>query len=144
MPSISPRMVGIYLVIFWVQCVVGIGINGYNQIWQRADNSPADTILQIILVSGEVGIGAATNSLLVVISAEGIMVLAEWVRKRQFAEGKEQGIEQGKAIGIAEERKRANAKLRAWAIEKGIPIEELPISGESESDGLSDRESKDA
>ena len=126
MPSISPRMVGIYLVIFWVQCIAGIGINGYNQIWQRADNSLADTILQIILVSGEVGIGAATNSLLVVITAEGIMVLAEWVRKRQFAEGIE--------VGRKQERKRANAKLRALAKEYGIPEEKLEIEDEDESE----------
>ena len=130
MPSISPRMVGIYLVIFWVQCVVGIGISVYNQIWQRADDNLADTILQIILVSGEVGIGAATNSLLVVISAEGIMVLAAWVKKRQFAEGVEVGMEQGKEIGRAEERKRANAKLRALAKEYGIPEDKLPIEDE--------------
>ena len=130
MPSISPRMVGIYLVIFWVQCVVGIGINGYNQIWQRADNNLADTTLQTILVSGAVGIGAATNSLLVVISAEGIMVLAAWVKKRQFAEGLEQGVKQGRA----EERKRANAKLRALAKEYGIPEEKLEIEDEDESE----------
>ena len=130
MPSISPRMVGIYLVIFWVQCVVGIGINGYNQIWQRADNNLADTTLQTILVSGAVGIGAATNSLLVVISAEGIMVLAAWVKKRQFAEGLEQGVKQGRA----EERKRANAKLRALAKEYGIPEEKLEIEDEDKSE----------
>ena len=130
MPSISPRMVGIYLVIFWVQCVVGIGVIVYNQILlQYADNTIADTVLHVILMSGAVGIGAATNSLLVAISAEGIMVLAAWVKKRQFAEG----IEVGKEQGIAEERKRANAKLRAWAEEKG-PLEELPeIDDEDES-----------
>ncbi len=127
MPSISPRMVGLYLVIFWVQCVVGVGINVYNQVWQRADSSIADTILQVILVSGAVGIGAATNSLIVVITAEGIMVLAAWVKKRQFAEGVE--------VGKKQERKRTNAKLRAWAEERGIPIEELPkIEDENQDD----------
>ena len=55
------------------------------------------------------------------------MVLAAWVKKRQFAEGVEVGIEQGKEIGRAEERKRANAKLRALAKEYGIPEDKLPI-----------------
>lgn len=140
MPSISPRMVGLYLVLFWVQCVVGISINAYNQIWQRADSSIADTILQVILVSGAVGIGAATNSLIVVITAEGIMVLAAWVKKKQFAEGIEVGKKQGIEQGISEERKRANAKMRAWAKDameaqrqgKPIPFDELLIEDESE------------
>ena len=129
-------MVGLYLVTFWLQCIVGIGINFYNQIWQRADNSLVDIVQQAIVGSEEVGIGAATNSLIVVLSAEGIMVLAEWVKKKQFKEGVEVGIKQGRAQGIkqgaAAERKRVNAKLRAWAKEHGIPEEKLPIEDEDD------------
>ena len=58
------------------------------------------------------------------------MVLAAWVKKRQFAEGLEQGVKQGRA----EERKRANAKLRALAKEYGIPEEKLEIEDEDESE----------
>ncbi|MYC08099.1 MAG: hypothetical protein F4X57_13160 [Chloroflexi bacterium] len=121
-------MVGVYLVIFWVQCLVGVGINTYNQILQRADLSIADIVLQIIVGSEEIGIGAATNSLIVVITAEGIMVLAAWVKKRQFAEGVEVGKKQGKA----EERKRVNAKWRDLAEEFGIPEDRMPKDDESE------------
>ena len=140
MPSISPRMVGVYLVLFWFQCVVGIGINIYNQIWiwQQADINIAETILQVILVSGAVGIGAATNSLVVVLTAEGSMALAEWVRKKQFKEGvevgKKQGIEQGKEMGRSEERKRISAMLRALGEEYDIPEDKLTIKDEDEND----------
>ena len=135
MPSISPRMVGVYLVLFWVQCVVGIGINLYNQIWiwQQADINIAETILQVILISGAVGIGAATNSLVVVLTAEGTMALAEWVRKKQFKEGIEVGKKQGVEVGEARARKRYNAKLRVLAKEYGIPEEKLAIEDEDES-----------
>ena len=119
-------MVGVYLVIFWVQCVVGVGINTYNQILQRADLSIADIVLQIIVGSEEIGIGAATNSLVVVITAEGIMVLAAWVKKKQFAEGVEVGKKQGKA----EERK----KWKDLAEEFGIPEDRMPKDAESEDD----------
>ena len=85
------------------------------------------------------------------------MVLAAWVKKKQLRQGIEigmeqgieqgkeigieQGIEQGKEIGRAEERKRANAKMRAWAKDameaqqqgKPIPFNELPL--EDEPDG---------
>ncbi|MDE2687455.1 MAG: hypothetical protein OXI16_08190 [Chloroflexota bacterium] len=121
-------MVGVYLVIFWVQCLVGVCINTYNQILQRADLSITDIVLQIIVGSEEIGIGAATNSLIVVITAEGIMVLAAWVKKRQFAEGVEVGKKQGKA----EERKRVNAKWRDLAEEFGIPEDRMPKDDESE------------
>ena len=109
---------------------MGIGINAYNQILQRADNSIADIALQVIVGSEEVGIGAATNSLIVVITAEGIMVLAAWVKKRQFAEG----VEVGKKQGEAKARKRFNAKLRALGEEYGIPDDKLPIEDEDEDD----------
>ena len=52
------------------------------------------------------------------------MVLARMLSKQQR--------EQGRAEGIKEERKRSNAKLRAWAKQKGIPFEELPIEDEDD------------
>ena len=81
-------------------------------------------------MSGAVGIGAATNSIVVVITVEGILVLAEWVKKKQFKEGVEVGKKQGIEQGAAAERKRANAKLRALAEEYGIPEEKLEIEEE--------------
>ena len=133
MPSITPRMVGLYLFLFWIQCIVGVCVIVYNQIlWQHAGNNLADTILQVILMSGAVGIGAATNSIVVVITVEGILVLAEWVKKKQFKEGVEVGKKQGIEQGAAAERKRANAKLRALAEEYGIPEEKLEIEEEAD------------
>ena len=52
------------------------------------------------------------------------MVLARMLSKQQR--------EQGRAEGIKEERKRSAAKLRAWAKQKGIPFEELPIEDEDD------------
>ena len=121
-------MVGLYFALFWIQCVAGIAISVYNQILQTADYTFADTMLHIIVGTGPISLGAAANSILVAISAEGIMVLAAWVKKRQLEEGIQKGVE----LGRAEERKRANAKLRALAKEYGIPEEKLEIEDESE------------
>ena len=118
-------MVGLYFALFWIQCVAGMAISVYNQIWLSPDNTLTGAILQIIVGTGPISLGAAANSILVAISAEGVMVLAAWVKKRQFEEGREKGR--------AEERQRANAKMRAWAIEKGIPPDELPTIDETES-----------
>ena len=126
-------MVGLYFALFWIQCVAGRVISVYNQIWLSPDNTLTGAILQIIVGTGPISLGAAANSILVAISAEGVMVLAAWVKKRQLKQGIQIGVEQGKEIGRAEERQRANAKMRAWAIEKGIPPDELPTIDETES-----------
>ena len=129
--SISSRMTGVYFAVFWVQSVVGIAINTYNEIWRSPDNTVPDAVLNSIVESGPISLGAAGNALVVAITVEGfLMVLAAIIKKRQFEEGVEQGIE----IGRARERKRVNAKLRALGEEYGIPEDKLPIEDEDEND----------
>jgi hypothetical protein len=48
--------------------------------------------------------------------------------KQQREQGRAEGIKEG----AKEERKRSAAKLRAWAKQKGIPFEELPIEDEDD------------
>ena len=64
------------------------------------------------------------NAIAVALFLEAVMVLARMLSKQQR--------EQGRAEGIKEERKRSAAKLRAWAKQKGIPFEELPIEDEDD------------
>ena len=125
-------MVGLYFALFWIQCVAGMVISVYNQIWLSPDNTLTGAILQIIVGTGPISLGAAANSILIALSAEGIIVLAAWVKKRQFEQGKAIGQAEGRAEGRAQERKRANAKLRANAKEYGIPEEKLQIEDVSE------------
>lgn len=136
-------MTGVYFAVFWVQSVVGIAINTYNEIWRSPNNTVPDAVLNSIVESGPISLGAAGNALVVAITVEGfLMVLAAIIKRRQFEEGVEQGIEIGREQGIeigrkegrARERKRANAKLRSWAEEKGIPFEDLPKDDEPEDE----------
>ena len=62
------------------------------------------------------------------------MVLANWLRKKQLEEGIKIGRTEGVEIGVQKERKRTHAKLRAWAKENGVPIENLPIDIGDEDD----------
>ena len=82
------------------------------------------------------------NALAVALCVEAIMVLASWLRKQQLEEGIKIGRTEGVEIGVQKEReranierKRSNAKLRAWAKENGVPIENLPIDIGDEDDG---------
>ena len=56
------------------------------------------------------------------------MVLARMLSEQQREQGRAEGIKEG----AKEERKRSAAKLRAWAKQKGIPFEELPIEDEDD------------
>ena len=132
-------MLGIYFGLFWVQCAAGIALEAHYQIIRSTDSTLADMALGIIKGNGAVGIGAAVNAIVVAISVERVMVLAQMLRKKQLEEGIEiglekgrkegrtKGIEEGRTEGIEEERQQSNEKIIAWAKEKGIPIEELPI-----------------
>ena len=116
--SLSPAMLTLYFVIFWVQCVAGIAIDAYYQLQQRADAPVPATLLEVVRGSGPTGIGAAVNALVIALFVEATMVLAQIVKRRQFEQGKEEGIEQT--------QREHTEQLEAWAKEKDIPLEDLP------------------
>ena len=119
--SLPARVVGVYFVIFLIQYVPSVAFETYS--YQRAaDEAFARTVIEIIKVSGPIGIGSATNALAVAMLVEAVMVLASIINRQK----REEGIKEGIKI----ERKRSNAKLRAWAKENGIPEDKLPLAPE--------------
>ena len=120
--SLSPAMLTLYFVIFWVQCVAGIATDAYYQLQQRADAPVSVTFLEIVRGSGPTGIGAAVNALVIALFVEATMVLAQIVKRRQFEQGREQGREESRE----EDQREYTKQLEAWAKENDIPIENLP------------------
>ena len=65
------------------------------------------------------------------------MVLAQIIKRRQLEQGraigKAIGLKQGRAIGLRQGAEQARLEyteqLRAWAKERGIPLDELPEFG---------------
>ena len=127
--SLSPQTIGAYFAIFLVQYIPGIALEIYSHIQQQAaSETSAHIVLEIVKASGPIGIGSAMNATAVALSVEAFMVLAKILSEQQ----RQQGIKIGIELGIKEERKRSNDKLRAWAKKYGIPEEELPIEDEDE------------
>ena len=128
--SLSPAMLTLYFVIFWVQCVVGIATDAYYQLQQRADAPVPVTLLEIVRGSGPTGIGAAVNALVIALFVEATMVLAQIVKRRQFEQGRVQGREEAREEVREEAREEARREhteqLEAWAKEKDIPLDDLP------------------
>ena len=142
--SLSPAMLTLYFVIFWVQCVAGIAIDAYYQLQQRADAPVPAILLEIVRGSGPTGIGAAVNALVIALFVEATMVLAQIVKRRQFEQGRAQGREEVREEAREEAlRERAEEReawmeawtqdLEAWAKENDIPIENLPKLGKPKS-----------
>lgn len=157
MLSISPKMIGAYFVIFWVQYAPGMALmlTARYQAWRRADADLAVIIPEALKESGPIGIGAAVNATAIIILVEVFMVLAQIVKKKQYEEGRQEGIAEGRQEGIsegrqegiakgrqegiaegrqtgrqegiAEGRKQSADRMRAWAKDRGIPEDELPL-----------------
>ena len=127
--SLSPQTIGAYFAIFLVQYIPGIAVEIYTFVQQqKVDDTFAYAALEIIRASGPIGIGSAMNAIAIAVSVEAIMVLAKMLERQRWEKGRAEGIE----IGIKEERKRSNAKLRTLAKEYGIPEDKLPIEDEEE------------
>lgn len=135
--SLSPAMLTLYFVIFWVQCVAGIATDAYYQLQQRADAPVPVTFLEIVRGSGPTGIGAAVNALVIALFVEATMVLAQIVKRRQFEQGREQGREEVREEAREEAQREYTEEMtawmeawtqdmEAWAKENDIPIENLP------------------
>ena len=115
-------MIGMYFAIFGVVCAVGIFAEVRSQLSRLSQGAPVDyleTALRIIKGSGSVGIGAASIALTIAIAWEGIMVLAQFVKRRQLAEGIRIGREQGLEQGIEQGREQGIEQGREQGIEQG-------------------------
>ena len=160
MLSISPKMLGAYFVIFWVQYAPGMALmlTARYQAWRRADADLAVIIPEALKESGPIGIGAAVNATAIIILAEVVMVLAQIVKKKQYEAGRQEGIvegrqegiaegrqegrqegiaegrQEGRQEGIAEGRKQSAKRMRAWAKDRGIPEDELPLDPDDDDD----------
>ena len=134
-------MLALYLAIFDALCVFGIAMEVRAQLRQGVSDY-LDIAHQTLKGMGAVGAGSAATALAIAIAVEGIMILAEFVKRRQLAQGIEigmergiergieQGIEQGMERGVkkgAKDAQERHAKImREWAEENGIPVENLP------------------
>ena len=153
--SVSSKTLGFYLVLFWAQCVAGIALTIRREALARADGDLSEAFLDSLSAIGPIGFGAAVTSLTLSLTLEAILVLAQIIKQRQYdkgveigreegieegvgigrvegrEEGRVEGIEEGVEIGVNRARRDHNAKIQAWAKQRGIPADELPELGDS-------------
>ena len=111
----------IYYVLFSLQITGVICLVSWREIFIKTDDTAVDTILAIGTGSAPNVLTAAAVSLVLVLLAEVITMLAEPYLQRRFRAGKEEGIKEGR---------RYASEVKAWnerrlnAEAKGKPFDE--------------------
>ena len=91
-----------YYLIFGVQLLVVSYYHAERELRTVTSDSPIETYVAILKsVSSQVP-AIAAYSLIIVVTGEGLRMIAERYLARRFAEGKKRGIEEGKAAGRVE------------------------------------------
>ena len=131
--SIAKPWVTLFYILFAIQIVGVVCLVSWREIFIKTDDTAVETALAIGAGSAPNIITAAAVSLVIVLLAEVIVMLAEPYLRRRFQKGKAEGIEEGIQQGRAEERARSQryvSRLRAWtesrikAAEEGVPFDE--------------------
>ena len=109
-----------YVALFGLLVVLGIAWKVWYEVVWRTDDSAWETIDQIIIGAGQVGIAAATCTACIATLSEATMILAERYKARRYAEGVAEGRATGLAEGRAEGRSTGLAEGRLEAVEVAI------------------------
>lgn len=139
--SISEAWGVVYYILFSLQITVVICLISWQEIFHNTDDTPTETLIAIGQGSAPLVITIAAETLVILLTLEGTVMLAERYLKRRYQigreEGREEGFEDGREVGRVEERKesrrlqkRRNARLKAWdarrlkSIAEGEPFDE--------------------
>ena len=139
--SISEAWGVVYYILFSLQITVVICLISWQEIFHNTDDTPTETLIAIGQGTAPLVITIAAETLVILLTLEGTVMLAERYLKRRYQigreEGREEGFEDGREVGRVEERKesrrlqkRRNARLKAWdarrlkSIAEGEPFDE--------------------
>jgi len=106
-----------YIALFGLLVVLGIAWKVWREVVWRTTDGAWDTIDQIIIGAGQVGIAAATCTACVATISEATMILAERYKARRYAEG----VAKGRATGLAEAVERA-IRQTTREIDPGVEV----------------------
>lgn len=131
--SISEAWGVVYYILFSLQITVVICLISWHEIFHNTDDTPTETLIAIGQGTAPLVITIAAETLVILLTLEGTVMLAERYLKRRYATGREEGIEEGTNRERAKARrlqKRYKARLKAWNARRlkseaeGEPFEE--------------------
>ena len=123
--SISEAWGVVYYILFSLQITVVICLISWQEIFHNTDDTPTETLIAIGQGTAPLVITIAAETLVILLTLEGTVMLAERYLKRRYQIGREEGL------NIARRRqKRYSARLKAWdarrlkSIAEGEPFDE--------------------
>lgn len=119
--SISEAWGVVYYILFSLQITVVICLICWQEIFHNTDDTPTETLIAIGQGTAPLVITIAAETLVILLTLEGTVMLAERYLKRRYEAGREEVIRR---------QKRYNARLKAWdarrlkSIAEGEPFDE--------------------
>lgn len=156
--SISEAWGVVYYILFSLQITVVICLISWQEIFHNTDDTPTETLIAIGQGTAPLVITIAAETLVILLTLEGTVMLAERYLKRRYEVGREEGLEEGRVEGFEEGRevgriegreearealmrqKRYSARLKAWdarrlkAKDEGEPFDEPVPNFEDDAD----------
>ena len=119
--SISEAWGVVYYILFSLQITVVICLISWQEIFRNTDDTPTETLIAIGQGTAPLVITIAAETLVILLTLEGTVMLAERYLKRRYEAGREE---------VLRRQKRHNARLKAWdarrlkSIADGEPFDE--------------------
>ena len=106
-----------YLFLFSLLVVSGVAFRIWYETDRRTNDDVWETVVEVIVGTGQAGIAAATCTAGIAAMSEVIMILSERYRARRYAEG----LAEGRAEGLADAVERA-IRLTAREIDESVAV----------------------
>ena len=119
--SISEAWGVVYYILFSLQITVVICLISWQEIFHNTDDTPTETLIAIGQGTAPLVITIAAETLVILLTLEGTVMLAERYLKRRYEEGRKE---------VLRRQKRYNARLKAWnarrlkSVAEGEPFDE--------------------
>lgn len=93
--SISEAWGVVYYILFSLQITVVICLISWQEIFHNTDDTPTETLIAIGQGTAPLVITIAAETLVILLTLEGTVMLAERYLKRRYEIGREEGLEEG-------------------------------------------------
>lgn len=129
--SISEAWGVVYYILFSLQITVVICLISWQEIFHNTDDTPTETLIAIGQGTAPLVITIAAETLVILLTLEGTVMLAERYLKRRYAIGREEGREEGLEEGLEKGHDAGLIKGRVEGFEEGREVGRIEVHEEA-------------
>lgn len=129
--SISEAWGVVYYILFSLQITVVICLISWQEIFHNTDDTPTETLIAIGQGTAPLVITIAAETLVILLTLEGTVMLAERYLKRRYEIGREEGREEGLEEGLEKGHDAGLIKGRVEGFEEGREVGRIEVHEEA-------------